>query len=229
MTPGRCICLTTGDPAQDWSPERPRLCNGQEMCLRRVDFIEYLENLMSTVFPLTTQQRSDFITSLLSKISYEEVLFRFLSRDEIQRAITLNVCPVPVLWIRIFLIFGDATSPCSASRDGRGQNRSVNFGPQRGSQGSMVTLNQGFSPVAAAENSPEPDLSCRASVGSTLRTVDEYTQDAMGHNLGAARARYTDWRTVIAGPRAASLLGDWTDPSRFRMSGHQVFQQASRD
>lgn len=77
----------------DWNPNQPRLLNGTEMRRKRAEFVEYIEEVTCTVFHFSSIQRTDLITSLISAITYEDVVFRFLSKDELQSASDMSIHP----------------------------------------------------------------------------------------------------------------------------------------
>lgn len=77
----------------DWLPTKPNIVNGSEMERGRAVFIEYIEQVLTNVFLFDCRQRTDLITSLLANITYERVLFRFLSKDEIDSAAAITIQP----------------------------------------------------------------------------------------------------------------------------------------
>lgn len=63
------------------------------MTRNRNEFIEYIENVMTSVFHFDKAQTTDFIISLLGRLVYSQVIFRFLSKDEMQSAAELTIHP----------------------------------------------------------------------------------------------------------------------------------------
>lgn len=76
-----------------WVTQKLCLCNGTEMQLPRAVFIQYLENIARNVFCMDNAQRTDWITTILTSLTYNRVTFRFLSREEILKAATIVMLP----------------------------------------------------------------------------------------------------------------------------------------
>lgn len=177
------------------------------MCLRRSEFIDYLERLLVDVFHLTTHQRSDFITSLsLSRIIYSEVTFRFLSRDEVQSAVALSISPPPEVSLRLFLIFGQVRTIEARSQ---GSEARCNI------EDMATSIQDHSSPVL--DRSSDSDLS--EQVNGHRRRQREITGRTQETSLSSdvTRLRVTDWRELVIGPGARSFSVDWEDRSLFRV------------
>ena len=106
--PSKTLEANTITPRMVWSPVYPALVNGMEMQRPRAAFIDYLEVVLAKL-GLDLRQRSDFIVSILPRLQYTDVLFRFLCREEIAAAIQITLRSTRFSCLRIFLLYMDAS------------------------------------------------------------------------------------------------------------------------
>lgn len=187
-------------------------------------FIEYIEDVLASIFHFDCRQRTDLVTSLLGSITYERVLFRFLSMEEINSAASITVHPrksfgtvtgrkclvtdnaEPDVSVRVFLLYGDA-----ASLDNGSSDESIN----------MVAHDQGplssSSTMSLDSGSVEPlDL----PAGQLLpHRTDGITKKSRNIGDNSAGRRNTDWATVVFGTKAQSQFfsNAWHDTSTYKL------------
>lgn len=184
-----------GDVARStkWLPSAPSLRNGQEMQRHRSLFVSYLEDVLSRLW-LDCAQRADFITTVLPNITYDEVLFRFLHKEEIDCASSLRLVPVAHPCITIVLLYGDAESiPFAESGQKYGLSQPM---------AQDVMSREGISPVSQTSG-------CEKGVVSGIEQESTKEQNiilplenrdlAESENVRVVRERNTDWRSLLIG------------------------------
>lgn len=166
---------------ETWTPTEPALQNGEEMQRFRSSFIDYLEALLCKLM-LSESQRTDLITTILPRIRYEQVLFRFLRREELEWAAKLTNSPEPNPVLRVFLLYGNADLFHTA-------DFAANLTPTD------------LSPIGCSRD----DTSSEGSPPATQETLEYKTNGINGTKVeDHALTRETDWESVLVWPN----LGD---------------------